>query len=493
MFSNLSWDLPVFCPGMDRPTRAIAEYLVGLRERDLPESSFHDSARHLVDSLGCALGALQARPARVARAIAATAAVPGGASVMGLGHCTTPEYAAFANTVMVRYLDFNDTGLGGHPSDMIAALLALAELRRASGRTVVRAIHAAYETSAALRRGGLQGNLLRTRHIDQILTTLGAAAGAGVVLGLDLPRMANAMALALTPNLPLRVTRTGLISEWKSCATAHGVMNAVFAARLAEQGLTGPPEPFEGLAGMQELLDLPVLNLSTIGQPREGRTALESTGLKAFPAEYSADGPLASMVQLREDVAASDIHRVIVSLPWSGWHEIGGGVGDRDYKWNPTTRELADHSLPYLLAVVFLDGDLTVDSFGSERFADPALRSLMQQITVREDPDLTRAHAGELPHWPWRLELQLLDGRQLIQESEHPRGHPLNPLCDGEVTEKFLRLAEGAVPEAVAGALLDAAWRLPELATIGELTGLFRLCATGAGSEPEIGRAGRPG
>jgi 2-methylcitrate dehydratase len=411
---------------------------------------------------------------------------------MGLGHGTTPEYAAFANTVMVRYLDFNDTGIGGHPSDMIAALLALAEVRCASGSTVVRAIHAAYETVAALRRGGMQGDLLRSSHLDQVLTTIGAAAGGGVILGLDLPRMANAIALALTPNLPLRVTRTGLISEWKGCATAHGVMNATFAARLAEQGLTGPPEPFEGLAGMQELLDLPVLDLSTIGQPRGGRTALESTGFKVFPAEYSAQGPIASMVQMRENVAVCDVRRVIVSLPWSGWHEIGGGVGDRDHKWNPTTRELADHSLPYLLAVVLLDGSLTVDSFGSERIADPALRSLMQTITVREDPALTRAHAGELPHWPWRLELQLGDGRQLVQESEHPRGHPLNPLCDGEVTEKFLRLADGAIPETVAGALLDAAWRLPELDTIGELTGFFRLCGNGT-PERVCGREGGPG
>lgn len=478
---------------MDRPLRAIADYLAGLRGSDLPASSFHASARHLVDALGCALGALQSRPARIARAMAATAPVPGGASVLGLGHGTTPEYAAFANTVMVRYLDFNDTGIGGHPSDMIAAILAVAELRGGSGATVVGAIHAAYETTAALRRGGLHGNLLRTRHIDQILTTLGAAAGVGVVLDLDAPRMANAIALALTPNIPLRVTRTGLITEWKGCATAHGVMNATFAARLAEQGLTGPPEPFEGLAGMQELLGLPVLDLSSIGQHREGRTALESTGLKAFPAEYSAQGPIASLLQMRENMDAAEIERVIVSLPWSGWHEIGGGVGDRDHKWNPTTRELADHSLPFLLAVVLLDGALTLESFASERWTDPALPALMQKITVCEDPVLTRAHAGELPHWPWRLAVQLGDGREWVQESEHARGHPLNPLGDGEVTEKFLRLADGAIPAPVAEALLDAAWRLPELTTIDELTGFFRLCASGAGSEPAIGGEGGPG
>lgn len=461
---------------MDGPTRAIAEYVCSLEDGSIPERSMRDTARHLVDSVACALGALDSRPARVARAIAATAAVDEGATVFGLAQPTTPEYAAFANTVMVRYLDYNDTGNGGHPSDMIAAILALAEIRRADGRTVVRAIHAAYETYAAIRRGGLHGNILRGKHVDQIYATLGAAAGAGVVLGLDLPRMANAIALALTPNVPLRATRTGIISDWKGCATAHGVMNAAFAARLAEQGLTGPARPFEGLGGFCQMLDLAPLDLSTIGQARNGLSAIESTGLKFFPADYNAQGPLESVLSLREGIAPQDIEQVTVSLHWGGWHAIGGGAGDHDEKWNPVTRELADHSMAYLVAVALVDGELTVDSFAAARIADPALRPLMQKIVVREDPDLTREHAGELPRWPSRVELVLRDGRRLVRQSGPPKGHPLNPLDDGELEAKFWRMSDRAQPRAAAQRLLDTARSLDRLADIRELTSLFARC-----------------
>jgi len=158
---------------MDAPTRLMAEYAVGLNYESLTPRSIRAVTRHLIDSVACALGALDCRPARVGRAIAGTATSGFGASVFGLPHRTTPEYAAFASTVMVRFLDYNDTGHGGRPSDMISAVLALTEPLGASGRDVLKAIHAAYETYAAVRRGGLRGNLLRKKHVDQVYALLG--------------------------------------------------------------------------------------------------------------------------------------------------------------------------------------------------------------------------------------------------------------------------------------------------------------------------------
>jgi 2-methylcitrate dehydratase len=461
---------------LDTPTKAIAEYAVALNYGALPARSVQATARHLVDSVACALGALDSRPARVARTIAGTASSTRGASVFGLAHTTTPEYAAFANTVMIRYLDYNDTGNGGHPSDMIAAVLALAEPMRASGKDAIKAIHAAYETYAAVRRGGLYGNVLRNKHVDQVYATIGGVVGAGVMLGLDVPRMANAIALAITPNIPLRVTRTGIISDWKGCATAHAVMNAVFAARLAEQGLTGPARPFEGLAGFYQMLDIPPLDLGGIGQARNGLTAIESTGLKYFPADYNAQGPLASTVALREHVSVDEIEQVIVSLHWGGWHAIGGGAGDHDEKWNPVTRELADHSMAYVIAVALADGELTVDSFADERIGDPALRPLMQKIVVQEDPELTREHAGELPRWPSRVEFVLKDRRRLIQRAGPPKGHPLNPLSDAELESKFWSMSDRVLPRATGQRLLDTLWSVETLVDIGELTNQFKAC-----------------
>lgn len=461
---------------IDEPTRRIAEYAAGLEYDALASSSIRAATRHLIDSVACALGALDSRPALVARAIAGTASSDRGASVFGLPRTTTPEYAAFANTAMIRFLDYNDTGNGGHPSDMIAAILALAEPRRASGREVIRAMHAAYETYAAIRRGGLHGNILRRKHVDQVYAIFGAVAGAGVVLGLDVSRMANAIALALTPNVPLRVTRTGVISDWKGCATAHCAMASVFAARLAEQGLTGPARPFEGLAGLHEMLAIEPLDLEGIGQPRDGRSAIESTGLKFYPVDYNAQGPVHSVLALRDQFRLDEVERVTVSVHWGGWHAIGGGAGDREEKWNPSTRESADHSLVYAVAVSLVDGHLNADSFTMERILDPQLRPLMARIDVREDPRLTREHAGEMPRWPSRVDIDLKDGRRISRESGPPKGHPLNPLSDGELEAKYWSMAARALPTASGQQLLDTMWSLEQLSDISRLTEQFRAC-----------------
>lgn len=459
---------------MDTTSRALAEYAVSMQQAPVPASSAEAVTRHLIDSVACAFGALGSRPAQVARAIAGTATSTAGASVFGLAQPTTPEYATFANTVMIRYLDYNDTGNGGHPSDMISAVVALAEARGAGGAQVIRAVHAAYETYAAVRRGGLYGNLLRDKHVDQVYAILGAVAGAGVMLELDLEQMGHAIALALTPSIPMRVTRTGLISDWKGCATAHGTMNAVFAARLAGQGLTGPDRPFEGLAGFYEMFKLAPLDLSTLGQPRNGRSALQSTGLKYYPADYNGQGPIALTLALRDQARLDEIDQIIVSVHWGGWHAIGGGAGDHDEKWDPQTREVADHSMAYLVAAALVDGDLNVDSFSEQRLADPALRPLMQKIVVRDDPELTREHAGELPRWPSRVEFVLSDGRRLGRSSGPPKGHPLNPMDDAELQAKFWRMSNRVLGREAAQAWLDTLWALPTLADIRSLTGLYR-------------------
>ena len=461
---------------MDKTTRLIAEYACHQGHKTLEPEVVHELKRHMIDAVACALGALDSRPANVAQALARTVSSTLGASVLGLPEKTAPEYAAFANTVLIRFLDYNDTGNGGHPSDMIPAVLAVAEPSHSDGQAVLQAIHVEYETVAALRRGGLYGNALRKRHVDQVSTVLGGVAGASAILGLDLEQTANAIALAITPNIPLRVTRTGAISDWKGCATAHCAMMAVFAARLAEQGLTGPGEPFEGLAGFDELLGLEPLKLEAIGKPANGRSAVESTGLKPFPADYNAMGPLATILAMRNQFSLDDVEHIEVALHWGGWHAIGGGAGDHEEKWNPTTRETADHSLAYLLAVALMDGELTLESFTAERLRDPSLRPLMQKIAVVEDPEMTREHAGELPRWPSRVTVVLTNGKRIEGRSGPPKGHPLDPLSDGQVEDKFWDMSDRVQSRAAGRELLDTLWSLDRLSDISELTDRLRTC-----------------
>jgi 2-methylcitrate dehydratase len=458
----------------DKPTRQMAKYAVGLDFNSISRSAVESTIRHLLDSIGCALGAQSSRPAAVARRVAATVSSNAGASVFGLNTKTAPEFAAFANAVMIRYLDYNDTGIGGHPSDMIPSILALAEPIHASGQKVIKAIFAAYEVVACLRRAGLYGNRLRKRHVDQVQSVLGSVVGAGIMLDLEFEQMANAISLAITPNIPMRVVRTGELSDWKGCATAHCSMMAVFAARLAKEGLTGPNRPFEGVAGLYDLIDVGPLDLTDLGLMRNGLSAVESTCFKWYPSEYNSQGPIGIMLQLRQEINLEEIESITIALHWAGWHEIGGGQGDKDEKWNPTTRESADHSLPYLIAVALVDGEITLDSFTDKRISDPQLRPIMQKINVIESSEMTREHAGELPKWPSITDIVLKSGRRIRQHSAIPKGHPLNPLNDTELKEKFMNLSRRSMAEKQAINLFETIMQLEELSDINELTKHFR-------------------
>src|SRR5262249_32072842 len=193
---------------------------------------------------GCALGAWPAPAARLARQIARTVKATHGATVWGTGHRTTPDLATFANGALVRYLDFNDTYLAkepAHPSDNIAAILAVGEACRASGKLVIQAIALAYEVHCRL----CDAAALRPRGWDHVTyRPFSSALAAAKVMKLSEAQTLQAVNLAGVPNVALRQTRVGDLSMWKACAFSNAARNGVFAAMLAEQGMTGPSPIF---------------------------------------------------------------------------------------------------------------------------------------------------------------------------------------------------------------------------------------------------------
>jgi len=459
---------------MDSVTSSIVAWALNPEAHCLDDATVHQVSRHLIDSFACALGAISSRPASVARSIAATAMSSPGASIFGLQQQSTPEYAAFANTAMIRFLDYNDTGIGGHPSDMIPAVLALAEGSSTEGSGVVRAIYAEYEVFAALRLAGIYGYKLRKSKIDQVLTVVGSAVGAGLILKLDAQRLSHAISLALTPNIPMRVARQGTISDWKGCATAHTSMMGVFAARLACHGLTGPDRVFEGLEGFCELLKLDPLNLSEIGLPRHGLSAIHRTGLKWYPADYNAHVSIEILLSLRKELDILNISTLTISLHWGAWHSIGGGAGDPNDKWNPLTRETADHSMPFLAAVALLDGEITPNSFTPEKLESDEVKNLMARIHVVHDTSLDALHAGELPTWPATVDVELISGVRVRRSSSCPKGHPRNPLSDQELESKYWAMSESLWPRSQGQRLLDLLWQINKLDDITPIMNLVR-------------------
>ncbi len=345
------------------------------------------------------------------------------------------------------------------------AVLAAVELAGGTGRDLLLGSIAGYELFAAIA----DRVNLRERGWDQgLAVVLGAAGGAGRALGLSMEQLANALAMAVTANVPTRQSRAGELSMWKGVATPAAASAGLMAALLAAEGMTGPTEAFEGRHGIWEQVTGPFEPAPLGGQ--EGRSfAVERSNLKYFPSEYHSQAPLWMALALREQVSPDEIERLDVETYWMVYSEIGSEPA----KWDPRNRETADHSLPYLLATALRDGAITTETFLPERYLDPAIRPLMARIAVRENPEFTGRFPNELVT---RMELTTKSGRKLVEESGYPKGHAQNPMTDADVEGKFLSLAAPLLGEERCRTALDTLWRLEELKGMGEV---FRLFDTG--------------
>ena len=441
---------------MDATTERLSEYACGLSRAGLLADVVHQVERTLVDTIGCGLGALDGEPAVVARRAASRVRGTPAARILGTADTTSPDLAAFAGTALVRYLDCNDTYAArgtGHPSDMIPGVLAVADARRASGRDAIAAIAVAYEVFCRMAdEVPLQG-------WDQgMFAAVGAACGAGKILGLGREAMGHAISIAITSGVPLGVTRIGELSMWKGCATAQAVRTGVFAAELAADGMTGPGHPFEGRDGLWQHLGIAPPTWSGLGT---APLRITQTSFKAYPSVIHTQGPIGLVLELRRQVAVEHVESVRVET----YGEAVRRTATEAEKWDPQTRETADHSIPYLVAAAFQDGDVTPATFEPRRIQDPALRPVIKKLTVVEEPEFTRRYPAESRT---RVQVTTPDGRTMIAETAYPKGHRGNPLTDADLEAKFRGLTAG-LPRDRADRLLAEIWRLDGAATLDGL------------------------
>jgi len=447
----------------DSRIHALAAYAGAFRFEQLPPDVVHECKRKLIDTLGCLAGAYHAGPAVIARTVARRVRSDPPARILGSLESTSPEMAAFANGVALRYLDYNDAYFArssGHPSDTIAAVLAVADAQRASGRDTIAAMALAYEVFC-----NCSESLPRETGWDYVLyCVLASAVAAGHLLKLDEAQMRQALSLAIIPNMALEETRRGELSMWKGCAAANAARNGVFAAQLAAEGLTGPDYAIEGRWGMQFAVG-PFDWQPFGGGGTNGGIPYKvtQTHLKYYPAVVHAQTPIAAALQLHREIAGADIRTVAIESYW-----VANRYTDRASPlWHPSTRETADHSLPYIVVAALLDGDITEHSFSAERIADPRLQTLLAQTTLVEKPEYTALHPRA---WPCRVTVTLASGEHKSAEVRYFRGHAKNPLTDGEIESKFRLLAAPVMDAARMDALLQKCWQLDEFEDIREWT-----------------------
>jgi len=428
----------------------------------------------VLDALGCALGALEAEPTQ---AIRKQLDEFGGASLCTLigGGRSAPDRAAFYNGALVRYLDFNDSflapGESCHPSDNLSPVLAAAEYAKCSGRELLTALAVAYQIQCRLS----EVVPVRDKGFDH--TTQGTYAVAGGVskaLGLSQAQTANAIAIAGTAFNALRVTRTGALSHWKGLAYPNTAFGATHAAFLARRGITGPLEVFEGNKGFIEALAGPF----ELDWSKEDLEKVTEVTLKKYNAEVHSQSAIEALLELRkaQPFSAPEVERVELET-FAVAHNIIGG-GEEGDKTIVQTKEQADHSLQYILAVALLDGQVMPEQYSSERIQRPDVQKLLRKIFVRPSADLSRRFPNQMPI---RLQVHLHEGRVLTREQDDYEGFHTRPMNWQTVVQKFERLSYAVSTAALRQQLVEAVANLNEIPVNG-LAGLLAQVRIGSAS-----------
>ncbi|HVX21322.1 MAG TPA: MmgE/PrpD family protein [Acidimicrobiales bacterium] len=447
-------------------------------------------ANRLIDNAAVAVASLSRRPVANARAQAAAHPAAPGAPVVGLplDRRSSPEWAAWANGVAVRELDFHDTFLAAdyaHPGDNIPPVLAVAQHCRCDGARLVRGIVAAYEIQVDLARA----ICLHEHRIDHI-AHLGpaAAAGIGALLGLAPDVIYQAVNQALHVTTTTRQSRKGDISSWKAYAPAFAGKMAVEAVDRAMRGEGAPSPVYEGEDGVVAwLLGGPDATYEVaLPEPGEPRRAILDTYTKEHSAEYQAQafidlarrlGPRLGDLSKVADVAIATSHHT--------HHVIGTGANDPQKLDPDASRETLDHSLMYIFAVALEDGGWHHDrAYAPERAHRSSTVALWHRIHTVEDPEWTRRYHATDPSeqaFGGRVTVTLADGSTVTDEIAVADAHPLGarPFARDDYVAKFRALADGVVPPAEQDRFLDLAGRVGAL-TPDEVAGLSVALPEGA-------------
>src|SRR6202045_2035659 len=418
----------------------LADYACSVRFEDLAKETVHGVRRRMVDSIGCAIGAWNEEPCKIARDVASEFSAKHGSTIIGTSHQAPPDWAAFATGCCIRYFDYNDTYLSkepAHPSDNISAALAVAESVGATGKELITAIALAYEVQCRF----CDAASIRARGWDHV--TYGAfstALAAARLVKLDPEKTRHAVNIAGVACAAFRQARVGELSHWKGVAFANAARHGVYAALLARAGMTGPAPIFEGQMGFEKELGVSLGDVASVFDKRKEAMSgkgpasmILKTSIKYWPAEYHSQSAIEAALFLRKDVGdPAKIKSVRIES-----HDASVDIiGSEPEKWKPETRETADHSLPYITAIALIDGEVTNKQFEPERFADPKIWKFLENVKVERNAELSAMYPGAVANI---VHIDLSDGQRLTKRVDYPLGHAKNPLEDFEAEKKFLK------------------------------------------------------
>lgn len=402
----------------------LARYVNSFEFRKLSSGTVSEAKRHFIDSMGCMFGSLKEPTIQKLRKSLNYNNLMNKTFIIGAG---------------IRYLDFNDTYLAkepAHPSDNISALLSLAVEKNCNGKDLISAIALAYEIQCRLCDAGS----LRKQGWDHVAyIPISAACGASKLLGLNLEKIRNAIALAATSGASLRQTRVGMLSEWKGLTAGNSAQSGLWAALLARAGISGPSEIFEGKHGFlnQVLRKDFDKNFYNFLDEKPAPKKISETYIKFHPVEYHIQAVAEAVLNLRKEHSWAGKTGNIDKITVITYEAAASIVGGDKSKWDPHTRETADHSIPYIVAAALINGKIWLDQFTEQKIKDKKLKPLMNKVEIVENPVFTQMYGKAFPAM---IEIKSNSGKIICKRVDFPKGHPGNPMNNTEIEKKFYKL-----------------------------------------------------
>ena len=435
----------------------------------LSADAVYQAKRFLLDSMGCALGGYQQHDVEIALDVLDEIAGPGAATLIGSGKQVDPVSAALANALMIRCMDYNDIYWKqdpSHPSDIFPAAIAACERAGSDGRELIVGLVLGHEFEMRLCEAAFPGIRERGWH-HATLTAFVSPIVAGRMLHLTPSQIQHAIGISASPRATLGAVTAGKLTMMKNTVDPMATQSGMLAALLAEKGYTGPEHVIDGKEGLVHCFGPEwKLNLLTDGLGDSWR--ITQCGMKAFPTEALTHTPISAVLALvrDHDLNPNDIARVDIRTTARGADILSDAS-----KYDPHTKETADHSLPYVIAAAIAERQVTPLQFTPAKIMDPAIREQLKKIVVDR-----RSRNREGVPFPATRDRSHSDHRwaRVYAAARLSEGRSAKSADRQKVEEKFEALAEPVMSRGARRRAIEAIWNLEKQTSVIELMKLFR-------------------
>lgn len=450
-------------------SKQMAEFALSLQYEQIPPESIKEAKRFLLDSMGCALAAVQNEDMQAMYRFTEKLGGTPEATVIGNGLRTNAANAALMNCLLTRALDYNDIYWEqdpSHPSDIIGTALASAEANGKNGRDALVAILIAYELEMRWCHAAEPG-IREVGWHHASLTQFVSPLVAGRMYDLNLDQLVAAVGISGSSHFTLGGVVAGHLTNMKNTADPLAAQAGVYAAMMAKEGYSGPVEVVEGKEGLIEVLNNVEWLTEELTKGLGKDFLITQCSYKAFPTEALTHQPISAALKVCSDhgIAAEDIAEILVETTTRG-----ADILSDPSKFKPETKETADHSLPYVIAAAVADGNVLPDSFTDEKLKDPRIWDLLGKIKVVADPEIDALFPGVKRA---RVAITTTSGDTHQAQVDHAKGSPQNPMSDEEIVAKFLANSERVIDSNRQQEIIDRTWAFDEADNLEEYMRLF--------------------